>query len=80
MDTLSENTLASVMFSDIFLSSDEVDPILVLNLSGEVVRTTKSHWPAALPDVYRSDARNLFRAVERKWSADAVPRRGVGSG
>ena len=58
------------MFSDIFLSSDEVDPILVLNLSGEVVRTTKSHWPAALPDVYRSDARNLFRAVERKWSAE----------
>ena len=70
MDTLAENTLASIMFSDIFLSSDEADPILVLNLSGEVIRTTKSRGTAVLPDIYRSDARNLFRAAERKWSAE----------
>ena len=70
MDTLAENTLASVMFSDIFLSSDEADPILVVNLSGEAIRTTKSRGPEILPDIYRSDARNLFRAVERTWSAE----------
>ena len=70
LDTLAENTLASVMFSDIFLSSDEADPILVVNLSGEAIRTTKSRGPEILPDIYRSDARNLFRAVERTWSAE----------
>lgn len=70
MDTLVANTLSSVLFSDIFLSSDEADPILVLNLSGEGIRPTKSRGPMVLPDVYRSDARSLFRATEQKWSAE----------
>jgi type IV secretory pathway ATPase VirB11/archaellum biosynthesis ATPase len=70
LDTLVANTLSSVLFSDIFLSSDEADPILVLNLSGEGIRPTKSRGPMVLPDVYRSDARSLFRATEQKWSAE----------
>jgi len=58
------------MLSDIFLSSDEADAILVLNLSGEAIRMTKSRGPAVLPDIYRPDAQNLFRAVERNWSTE----------
>lgn len=64
------NTLSSVMFSDIFLSSDEVDPILVLNLSKDGSRPTNSRGPAVLPDIYRPDARGLFRATEQKWAAE----------
>ena len=58
------------MFSDIFMSSEEADPILVLNLSGEGIRPTKSRGPSALPEIYVSDARRLLRATEQKWSAE----------
>ncbi|MFN7598564.1 MAG: ATPase, T2SS/T4P/T4SS family, partial [Cereibacter sp.] len=70
MDTLVENTLSSILFSDIFLSSDEADPILVLNLSGEGIRPSKSRGPSVLPPIYVSDARNLLKATEQKWSAE----------
>jgi twitching motility protein PilT len=70
LDTLVENKLSSVMFSDIYMSSEEADPVLVLNLSGEGIRPTKSHGPSALPEIYVPDARRLFKATEQKWSAE----------
>jgi hypothetical protein len=70
LDTSVTHSLSSVMFSDIFLSSDEADPILVLNMSGDGIRPTKSRGPVYLPDAFRADARNLFRATERKWGAE----------
>lgn len=70
MDTLADTTLSSISFSDIFMSSDEADPILVLNLTGDGVRPNKSRGPMVLPDLYRADARRLFRATEEKWAAE----------
>lgn len=70
MDILVANALSSIQFSDIFLSSEESDPILVLNLSGEGIQPRNSRAPAVLPGAYRSDARNLLRATEQKWAAE----------
>lgn len=70
MDTLADTTLSSIGFSDIFISSDEADPILVLNLSGDGIRASRSRGPTTLPDLYRADARRLFKAAEDKWAAE----------
>ena len=70
MDRLVESTLSSVLFSGIFLSSDEAHPSLVLNLSGDGIPPAKPRSPVVLPEIFRTDARALFRAAEQKWSAE----------
>lgn len=55
------------MFADIFLSSDEADPIHVLNLSKDGSRPMNSRGAAVLPDTYRTPGDSI---AQRRFYAD----------
>ena len=63
--------LATLAFSDLFLSTDPQDPILALNLSGPGVDPSGLPGaPKTLPVTARADARRLLEAVEHRWAAE----------
>ncbi len=70
MDSVVDNTLASLSFSDLFMSSDEADPVLLLNASGPNIPPSRSRSPLSLPEMYRADAHRLLQETERKWASE----------
>ena len=68
---LKDSRLNQISFSDIYISTDPLDPVLALNASGEgITPESKTRSPTRLPDSFHSDCRNLLTIVEKTWAAE----------